>query len=185
MSYEAIVTPIKVRPHPNADRLQLGLVAGGEQVIVGLETKDGELGIYFPCDGQLSHEFCVANKLYRPTVAAGLGVEGNGLFEENRRVRAQKLRGEKSDGFWVPLSYLTEFGFTPQSSLQSGTTLTEFGGVEICNKYLTKATQAQIAKGPKVRKDTPNFPKHVNTMQFRFLEDLPRDSIIYVSEKLH
>jgi hypothetical protein len=38
MSYEAIVARIHTRPHPNADRLQLGTVCG-HQVVVGLDTR--------------------------------------------------------------------------------------------------------------------------------------------------
>ena len=57
MSYTAIITRIKTRPHSNADRLQLGTCLGN-QVVVGLDTKDGELGIYFSTDGQLSERMC-------------------------------------------------------------------------------------------------------------------------------
>ena len=54
--YKAKVVKLSVKPHPNADRLQLGFVQG-IQVIVGLDVQEGEAGAYFPCDGQLSEEF--------------------------------------------------------------------------------------------------------------------------------
>jgi len=42
MSYTAIITPLRrIRPHSNADRLQLATVTG-EQVVVGLDAKEGE-----------------------------------------------------------------------------------------------------------------------------------------------
>ncbi len=61
--YSAIVTKVLTRPHPNADKLQLATVTG-MQVIVGLDVKDKELGVFFPSDGQLSNQFCELNDLY-------------------------------------------------------------------------------------------------------------------------
>src|SRR5688572_8565759 len=89
--YEAIVARVKTRPHPNADRVQLGDVLG-YQVVVCLDTQDGELGVFFPVDGQLSHEFCLANRLYvkHPDTGEPMG----GYFDAKRRVRAQRFRGE-------------------------------------------------------------------------------------------
>lgn len=56
MAYNAIITTITTKPHPNADRIQLGLVLGN-QVIVGLNVKDGDRGVYFPPDGIISGQF--------------------------------------------------------------------------------------------------------------------------------
>ena len=42
-----------LRPHTNADRLQI-LRVFEEDVIVGLDTHVGDVGVYFPVDGQLS-----------------------------------------------------------------------------------------------------------------------------------
>ena len=76
---------------------------------------DGELGIFFSSDGQLSHDFCMKNNLYRknPTDGTPMG----GYFEENRRVRAIKLRGEYSEGFWIPEKSLS---FCGPHSLKEG-----------------------------------------------------------------
>lgn len=47
MSYKVYAAPIKnLKKHPNADRLQIGEVLGN-LVIVGLDTQDGELGLFF------------------------------------------------------------------------------------------------------------------------------------------
>ena len=112
--YKGTVLRIKnVRPHPNADRVQLA-TCHGNQVVVGLEVEEGHMGVYFPADGQLSHEFCHANNLYREASLNKFPEEKGGMFDSNRRVRAQKFRGEISDGFWVPLHY---FGFIQVSGL--------------------------------------------------------------------
>jgi len=67
MSYEAIVAPIvNVREHPNADRLNLS-TAAGHNVVISKDTEEGTLGIFFPSDGELGHEMCYENNLYRHT----------------------------------------------------------------------------------------------------------------------
>jgi hypothetical protein len=101
MSYKAIVTSLKnVRPHSNADRVQLA-TCHGNQVVIGLTSTEGELGIYFPSDGQLSPEFCKANNLYRDS-DLNSDHEKTGMFDTNRRVRAQKFRGEILNSFRQP-----------------------------------------------------------------------------------
>ena len=133
MSYSAIVARVNVRPHPNADRLQIGNV-NGIQVIVGIDTQDGELGVYFPSDGQLSEEFAAANDLIRRKNEDG--TYSGGMFDVNRRVRAMNLRGIKSDGFWCPLDYFN-FSAVSASMLKEGDSFTEINGIPICNKYVT------------------------------------------------
>ena len=59
-----IVTIKELRPHSNADRLQIATIFGND-VIVSLDTQKGQQGVYFPVDGQLSPEFCAANDLVR------------------------------------------------------------------------------------------------------------------------
>jgi len=191
MAYEAIVTRISVRPHPNADRLQLG-TCHGFQVVVGLDTQDGELGVFFPTDGQLSEEFVLANDLYSESARLKLGLENKpgqrfGFFSDKRRVRAQSFRGQKSDGFWVPLSYFDHWCTVMGFPFKEGDTFTGVRDVEICRKYETPATLR--AKGQKVgRKQRENkcFPKHDVTKQFRFVSGaIPNDAVIYITEKLH
>ena len=98
MAYSAIITPLKnVRAHSNADRLLLATVVG-EQVIVGLDSKDGDIGVFFPIDGQLTPDFLKAMNLYRKNEMNSDPNE-TGMFDENGRVRAQVFRGEKSEGF--------------------------------------------------------------------------------------
>ena len=164
MSYKAIVTALKnVRPHSNADRVQLA-TCQGNQVVISLDSQEGELGIYFPSDGQLSPEFCKANNLYRDS-DLNSDHEKTGMFDTNRRVRAQKFRGEISDGFWVPLS---NFDFL-QSKIAwvEGYEFDELNGIPICSKYINPAT-AKIARenqGKKTRtaKSSIMFKEHFDT----------------------
>jgi RNA ligase (TIGR02306 family) len=186
--YNATVCEVKeILAHPNADKIQLAKVMG-EQVVVGLGTQVGDVGIYFPPDGQLSHEFTLAHNLYTQSALTKLGLTNPkvGFFEHNRRIKAQKFRGQKSEGFWMPLRDI-DVMFNP-SALSLGTTLTELNGIPVCNKYITSATRnATTTSSRKVKRgETPTFPKHYDTEQFRHKwEDIPDGSLIYLTEKLH
>lgn len=188
-TYAGIVCRIQVRKHPNADKLQLGIVQGN-QVVVGLDTKDGELGIFFPCDGQLSDQFCVVNDLY-PRFDDQNRRIGGGFFDpKNRRVRAQSFRGEKSEGFWCPISYLNGLLFREVvDNLKEGDQFTELNGVQICCKYETQATKDAAAKGPKAgtaAKKHEFFKEHADTKQLAYeIQKIPVGSVIHLSEKLH
>ena len=188
MAYQAIVTKLtNVRPHSNADKVQLA-TCHGNQVVVGLDSKEGDLGVYFPSDGQLSHEFCFANNLYRKADLNKFPNDKPGMFDENRRVRAQKFRGEISDGFWVPLHY---FGFIQVTGLNTeGLEFTEWQGVPICNKYINPNTlkQARENQGKKIKvaKTSIMFKEHFDTDHFgKHVKDFEYGQRLVVTEKLH
>lgn len=131
--YSAFVTRIKnLRKHSNADRLLCG-ECFGNTVIVGLDTQPDELGVYFPVDGKLGIEFAQKNDLLRRKDENG-NPAGGYLDPEKRNIKALKLRGEKSDGLFMPLSSLAEF--TDITQLKEGDTITQLDGVMICEKYV-------------------------------------------------
>ena len=187
MSYSAVICRISTRPHGNATKLQLG-TAQGNQVVLGLDTPDGSLGIFFPTDGQLSDAYCQANNLYTTSAQAKLGLTPApvGYLSEKRRVRSQRFRGERSDGLWLPLDSLQWTG-VDVSTLKEGDSLTELNGQQVCQKYYTPATLKAMKGGtPRTRKENLCFPKHADTKQFRFFADsIPEDAVLWISEKLH
>jgi hypothetical protein len=183
--YNAIVCKVHTRPHPNADKLLLG-TAHGYQVVVGLDTADGELGVFFAADGQLSQEMCDANNLIGYT-DPDTGEKKGGFFAKNRRVRAQKFRGEKSDGYWTSLDSFAWTGIDV-SSLREGDQFEELNGHPVCNKYFTPATLRALKNGQKTSQKRENicFAKHVDTKQLKHeIGQIPEDSVIYITEKLH
>lgn len=104
MAYSGQICAIKTKPHTNADNVQLGVV-NGNQVVIGKDIANDAIGIYFDCDGQLSEAYCTANDLCTRFNEEGKKI-GGGYFASNRRVCAQNFRGEKSNGFWMPLQSL-------------------------------------------------------------------------------
>ena len=106
--YCAYVTRIhNLRKHTNADRLLCG-ECFGNTVIVDLGTDPDQLGVYFPTDGKLGLEFAQKNDLLRRKDENGAPAGGY-LDPEKRNIKALKLRGEKSDGLFLPLSCLASF----------------------------------------------------------------------------
>jgi hypothetical protein len=183
MAYSAVVAKVQTRPHPNADRLQLGLVKG-YQVVIGLDVVDGTLGVFFASDGQLSEEMCAANDLVGYTDPE-TGEKKGGFFPKSRRVRAQNFRGVKSDGYWTTLDHLAFTGYDV-SRLGEGDEFTELNGVPVCNKYYTPATLRAMQKGGVQRRENSLFHKHVETAQLkREVDAIPGGSIITITEKLH
>lgn len=174
--YSGYVVKIKTRIHPNADRLQLA-TAMGNQVIVGIDVPDESIGIFFPADGCLSREMLVNNKL--------LKIDG-GYFEDNGRVRSMKLRGEKSDGIWLPMSSIDWLDWT---DFAVGDQITEINGNVICYKYVNEKTQKEAKQNqqPKtVKYQNIFFKKHIETDQFRFgVSSIKAGSLITITEKLH
>ena len=187
--YNAYVTRIKnLRKHPNADRLQLG-ECFGNTVCVSLEYTDNQLGIYFPCDGQLSVEFAEVNNLLRKKDDAGNNC--GGYMDPNKRnVTAIRLRGEKSDGLFLPLTCLETFGDV--STLKEGDVINTFNGHEICCKYIPRRNhrQGRVSDGNRTRKKkvdvAPLFAEHADTEQLAYnLSAFKPGDEIEITLKMH
>lgn len=181
--YKAYVVKIKTRPLPNADNLVLG-ECNGYQVIVGKDTEDGQLGVFFEQGGQLDEEFATTNDLIRRRNPDGS--PAGGMFEANRKVRAIKLRGSRSDGFFCNFHHFDYTGYDT-SLLKEGDQFDELNGHKICQRFETKATKKAAASNRiKLHKDTIMMPKHFDTGQFKRMADfIPAGSLIYISEKMH
>ena len=171
MAYTAFITRLKnVRPHPNADRLKMG-ECFGNTVIVSLEYEDNQLGVYFPSDGQVSIEFATVNNLVRKKDENGNNIGGY-MDPDKRNITAIKLRGEKSDGLFLPLKSLETFGDI--ATLHEGDRIDNFNGHEICCKYVPRRNvrQGYVSNGNKTRKKkvpvAPLFTEHADTEQLAY-----------------
>lgn len=195
--YNAIITKLSnVRPHSNADRLKIA-TCWGNQVIIGLTDNEGDWGVYFPTDGQLSEEFAKANDLIRRKDETGKQV--GGMFDENRRVRTQKFRGEISDGFWCPISYLkplfsdadvaNDIVYVGGHKLPEGYEFTSINDVPICQKYVTQKTRmhGESNQGKqRARTSSKMFKEHFETDQLgKNLHKIPVDALVIITEKQH
>lgn len=170
--YQAYITTIKnLRPHPNADRLDLGECFGNTVCIGHGDFAEGDLVVYFPVDGQLSEEFCAQHNLVRRKDDAGNNIGGY-LDPAKRNVKAISLRGEKSDGLVMPLKSL-EYTGVDIRSLEVGFCFTAVNGKEICCKYIPRRPNCAAAGGAnRTRKKkvptAPLFAEHADTEQLAY-----------------
>ena len=188
MSYCAYVVEVKeLRKHTNADRLQIATFFGSD-TIVDLNVHVGDKGVYFPVDGQLSERFCQVNDLVRRKDENGNQVGGY-LDPEKRNVKAVKLRGEKSDGLYLPLTCLTDF--CTISDLNVGDKIDVLNGEEICRKYIPRRQYSQHGSGDGSRRRAkiniaPTFYEHVETEQLAYnLGKFRAGDIVQLTLKMH
>lgn len=187
-SHCGYVTSLKnVRKHPNADKLLLA-ECFGNTVCVSLDYHEGQVGVYFPTDLQLSPEFCKANDLVRRKDENGNACGGY-LDPEKRNIKAMKLRGEKSDGLFLPLTCLANF--TTISNLKIGDTIDILNGVEICRKYIPRSNHSNVGGfhgGVKKVKANfaPTFYEHVDTAQLAYnLNAFKPGDVVELTLKMH
>lgn len=192
-NYSAVVVKItNLRPHTNADRLVCTNIFGNN-IIVGKETKVGDLGLYFPLESQLGEEFARANDLIRRKDENGK--TAGGMFDDNRRVRAQTFRGEKSEGFWIPIESLNNL-FPNGKALdmfEEGQEIEEYLGKPIATKYIPKRTttpgsgKRKEGRKPRVSRIIPDqFRFHFDTPQLgRNLHKLSPTDYLIITHKWH
>lgn len=180
MAYQAIVSTLtEVEKHPNADRLKIAKCRG-YNVVVGLESQEGDVVILFPEDGQLSTEYATANDLVRRKDENGNNV--GGMFDQNRRIRTQSLRGVKSEAYCAPLSSV-EFTGVDVSILVVGYAFDSLNNVPICNKYVSAATRAAANQNVKKAKNSSRWNKFIKqAVKEAFHEHKDTDNIRYFSD---
>ncbi len=176
-----------LRPHSNADRLQVATFFGND-TIVSLDTQLGTMGIYFPVDLQLSERYCAVNDLVRRKDENG-NYCGGYLDPDKRNIKAIKLRGEKSDGLFMPITSLADF--CTISDLKVGDRIDVLNGEEICRKYIphsNASVQYHGAKTPRKAKVNiaPTFYEHVDTEQLAYnLDKFKVGDIVQLTLKMH
>lgn len=176
--YKAYITTLtNVRKHPNADRLLLADVFGNT-VCVSTDYTEGQLGVYFPTDGQLSVEFAEKNNLVRKKDDAGNNIGGY-MDPDKRNVTAIRLRGEKSDGLFLPISCLDycypKDDDSAAAHFKVGDNIDGLvNGHEICCKYIPRSDTRCVAvtNGNRTRKKkvatAPLFKEHADTEQLAY-----------------
>lgn len=160
----------------------------GYQVLISKEVKQGDIGIFFPAETQLSDRYCYENNLYRHS---NLNKDGSqkGYFEDNRRIRAIKFRGNVSNGLFMPLTSLNFTG-VKLSLLEEGNEFDILNGIEICKKYVIPRKENtrksnEVDRGF-IRADKKFMPEHIDTENFfRNMDKINPDSEVIVTQKIH
>lgn len=190
-NYTAIVVRVQnKRKLEGLDNLE-AISIFGNQILVSKDTIEGEVGLYFPVECELSEKFLYENSLYRHSQNNKNQAE-KGFFEDNGRVKAMKFRGHKSAGFWTPLTSLNYIDWAVVN-FKEGTEFNSINGQLICRKYIPAYLRNRKAKGNNLKEltikdmvDTRCFKEHESTSHlFKFIGKLRVDDYITISTKLH
>lgn len=188
-NYAAVVVSIKnIVPLEGCDNV-VGTPLLGFQAIVGKETQPGDLGIVFPAETQLSEEYARRNNLHRHgDLNDNEGAKG--YLEDNRRVKAMKFRGHRSDCLFMPLSSLSYIKKLDLSQFKEGDTFDRIGDQEVCKKYVlprtSKERRLEKNKEKFIRVDKKFLPEHYDTDNyFRNAHIIPESREVVVTQKLH
>lgn len=111
--------------------------------------QDGDVCLYFLPDTQIEDWFLRENKLYRKN-PENPTERWSGFFEENRRVKILKIRGEYSQGFI--------FNLGPDDySLDDGDLIEELYGKPLCQRW---ESPSEIREAQKEQKDRQTVSKY-------------------------
>lgn len=197
-----IVNLTEFTPHPNptVERLKCATV-DGFTILVGIDSQPG-LYVYFPAGCEINSHFLRYNNLYRK---GELNENPNktGMFEDNGRVKAIRLKNVVSEGFILPVEALTNFVVSVTNKDLEVKAGTEFDCVSdgnkefwINKKYVIKVPERTFNtcknSNPKKKEKKINI---VLEDQFRFHYDtvllrkcpyvITPDSWIHISTKFH
>lgn len=187
-NYVAVVTTVRsLTTLAKCDNV-VGLPVFGYQAIVDKDTTVGELVVVFTAETQLSAAFTKENNLYRDSTLNADTTKA-GYIEANRRVRAIKFRGHRSDALVMPIESLAFTGIDV-SKFKDGDSFDELAGVEVCRKYEVErkvSTQKVAFKEEKFKRiDNKFLPEHLPTSHwFRQLDIISDDAEVVVTQKLH
>lgn len=190
------------RKHANADRLQCVSVLGNN-VITGLDAKEGALYVYFPLECTINKDYLAWSNSFADSVLNRDTLK-KGFFDKNGRVKAIKLRGEKSEGYIVPVKDINDWASSGSFFGKQVITVKDvdqdfdtIGGTLFCEKYVNqnaideaaRLERANKIRGKKAREskiiegqyhlaaDTENLKRNINKID-------PNDWIT-ISYKMH
>lgn len=183
------------RRHSNADRL-LCVNVLNNNVITGQSAKANDLYIFFPLECAINHEYLsFSNSFSDPELNADKKTKG--FFASSGRVKCLKLRGEKSEGYIVPIKdinlWLQEEVITEKDVDQD---FDSIGDTLLCWKYVNKQEEINESKanrenkkGKKAKENRiveGQFAFHRNTSHLgREVYNINPDDLVSWTEKLH
>lgn len=179
-NYAAQVVRVHKFELPGLDNLR-GIKVGGYTALISKDVPDGSLLAVFPAESQLSEGFASRNNLFRHSEKNADPAQ-TGYLEDNRRIRALKLRGHVSSALALSVDVF-------DTELSEGDVFDTVNGEVVSQKYYVKPpvtaqakTQAKIWR----RVEDKFLPEHIDTENYwRNAHKIPDDAFITVTQKLH
>ena len=204
INYLAKIVKIEnIRKHSNADKLYCTTI-DGNNLITGVDTKVGDVVVYFPLECSINLEYLSWSNSFKEKTMNKDPEATPGFFEKYGRVKALRLRGEKSEGYIVPLRDIEKW-LNEKSNLLPGQgfffcdnvigqEFDFYNDIQICKKYIPKGNSGGLGGSKKDKKLIKRISRLVEG-QFRLHEDTahlkknihkiePYD-YISITEKLH
>jgi hypothetical protein len=187
-----------LRKHSNADRLKIATI-NHNNVITGVNAKEGDWVVYFSLESALNKDFLSWSNAFEDKTL-NQNKEVKGFFQKSGRIRCIRLRGEKSEGYIVPVASIEEwintvtngnFKFTEEDVDKEFDTI---GDIKICEKYVSVTQRQKSEKVNKNQKKVVREPKvvdgqfkfHQDTIQLKkAIHDVSPDDYISITKKLH
>jgi hypothetical protein len=191
----------ELRKHPGADKLQIAFI-DGQNVITGLNAKEGDIYIYFPLESRLNSDYLSWSNSYSKT-ELNVDKTAKGFFPSASRVKTAELRGIYSEGYIVPVQSLVDWLNSIKikatvSDFEVGVEFSHFGETFIADKYINfdAVRRAQnlernaANKKGKVKRESKlvdnQFRLHLDTSPLKKnLSAIHPNDFISISEKIH
>lgn len=181
--------------HPNADRLQITTI-DFNSVITGPHIKLNDWVVYFPLETTINKDFLsFTNSFKDPELNADKNLKG--FFEKDGRVKATKLRGERSMGYIVPVQEVLKFAYLPLDTPLTSCYFDTIDTIILSKKYQVKVPTTAVKESSKKQKQLAKqsiennivegqFQFHIDTPNLRkTIYDIKRNDLVSVTYKLH
>lgn len=185
-----VVVIHELRKHGNADRLQC-LNVGMNNVITGMDAKEGDVYVFFPIESKINKDFLSFTNSFRDTTM-NADMNQKGFFENNCRVRAMRLRGERSMGYLVPAQKVADWKrIDVKHFSENGFEFDTVAGDLLVEKYEVKrgGKLGNTPKGQSPRLDRlvdGQVNLHVKTKNLRHYPDaIQPNDLISITYKTH
>ena len=187
-NYAAFIYEVaQTHPLDGLDNL-VGVNVGGYQALTSKQTQPGDLFVVLVAGTQISETFASALNLHRDS---SLNADKNqtGYLENNRRVKAIRLRGHASNALLIPfLEFVGVRG--GGADLRIGMQFDHIDGVEFSRKFVVPSKGNINSGGAAVKKHksgvTPEqFPEHYDTPQWHRVSQEFAGKDVTVTQKLH
>ena len=184
-NYAAFIYEVtQTHPLDGLDNL-VGVNVGGYQALVPKTTKPGDRFVAVVAGTQISENYARRLNLYRDS---SLNADKNqtGYLENNRRVKAIRLRGNASNALLLDINLFD----VDLSGARVGTEFDHINGVEFSRKFVVP-TKGNINNGGAVVKKhksgvtSEQFPEHYDTPQWHRVSQDFAGKDVTVTQKLH
>ena len=184
-NYAAFIYEVtQTHPLDGLDNL-VGVNVGGYQALVPKTTKPGDRFVAVVAGTQISASYTMLLNLHRDS-SLNADKSQTGYLENNRRVKAIRLRGNASNALLLDISLFT----VDLSGERVGTEFDHINGVEFSRKFVVPTKENTNNGGAVVKKHksgvtTEQFPEHYDTPQWHRVSQDFAGKDVTVTQKLH